>query len=162
MRIPLQCRVYSYLEIHIQLYKLCLILWFRPYGGWCTVIWASERPACTGNYTSMSHRTILRLNTHNMWKCSLGHPKLSDVQSAESCKMPHSCNSILKQYQLWNLQTRSTLTSVWNQGVWGNSIGDLKRRICHRSKFLGFHKIFPKINIHIDHTYMDIYIQAYP
>ncbi len=46
------------------------------------------------------YRTILRLNSHDMQKCSLGHPQFSDVQSVESCKMPHSCNSIHKQYQL--------------------------------------------------------------
>ena len=50
---------------------------------------------------------------------------LCDVQSTESCKMPHSCYSIHKQFQLWNIQTGSTLTSVWNQSVWGNSMCDL-------------------------------------
>ncbi len=74
--------------------------------------------------------TILLLNSHNMWKCFLGHPQFSDVQSVESCKMPLSCISIQKQYTLWNLQTGSTLKSVWNQGVWGNSMCDLKQRIC--------------------------------
>ena len=62
---------------------------------------------------SIPHWTVLRLNAHNVRKCSLRHLKFSDVQGAESCKMSHSCNSIHKQHHFWNLQRGSTLTSVW-------------------------------------------------
>ena len=157
---------------------------------WASIDWKcptlfSENAICVRHNRCISKglRTILRLNSHNTWKCSLGHPQFSDVQSTTEtefdpqnrssfletcvpnwipvCSTPllgepncesvsrtwflwkkvslpykvlnHSCNSIQKQYTLWNLQTGSTLTSVWNQGVWGNSMGDLKRRIWLRT-----------------------------